>query len=68
MTRNRLLYLRCVRASILTFALAVLQVLRTLTSWSIRPEYRSMRPLRPAALRGLVDFMLGRFGPPPAYI
>jgi GT2 family glycosyltransferase len=66
MTRNRLLYLKCKRASAATIGHATVQLVRTALSWRWRPEHRAMRPYAPVLMRGIRDFMLGRFGPPPA--
>jgi len=63
--RNRLLYLRCAGAGRGTIALASLDLLRTACSWSLRPKHRAMRPLASALVRGVADFAVGRFGPPP---
>jgi GT2 family glycosyltransferase len=67
MTRNRLLYLRCTGASPWLILLAVLDVLRTVGSWLIRPRYRRNRPLSLALLRGVKDFAIGRFGEPSSF-
>jgi GT2 family glycosyltransferase len=64
MTRNRLLYLRCSGADRLTVAVAMCALLRTALAWSMRPEHRSMRSYVPALLRGVGDFLIGRFGGP----
>jgi GT2 family glycosyltransferase len=66
MTRNRLLYLRSVGASIGVQTRTSLELLRTALSWSLRRRHRARRPLAPAVLRGLGDALRGRYGPPPA--
>jgi GT2 family glycosyltransferase len=66
MTRNRLLYLRLSGAGLRTIALAMLDLLRTATSWSVRPKHRDMRPYSTALVRGVCHFAVGRFGAPPA--
>ncbi len=65
MTRNRLLYLQCTGASRGEMLQAVMDLLRTTVSWSIRPRHREMRAHRGAVLRGVLDFAVGRFGAPP---
>jgi GT2 family glycosyltransferase len=65
MTRNRLLYLRASGASPWTITRAILAILKTATSWSIRPKYRHARPFAGALFRGVLDFSRGRFGRPP---
>jgi GT2 family glycosyltransferase len=66
MTRNRLLYLTCRGASRSTIARATVNIVRSVVSWQLRPHHRGMRPFAGAAILGLRDFFLGRFGPPPA--
>jgi GT2 family glycosyltransferase len=66
MTRNRLLYLRLTGANLLTVCAAVIDLLRTAASWSVRPEHRAMRPYSSALLLGIAHFARGRFGAPPA--
>jgi GT2 family glycosyltransferase len=68
MTRNRLLYLRCVGASPLATIGALAQILRTQVSWAIRPRHAQMRPFVPVVARALLDSASGRFGPPPRSI
>jgi GT2 family glycosyltransferase len=65
MTRNRLLYLRCSGARGWVLFRASLDVLRTATSWMLRPRHREKRALCGALLRGIGDFAIGRFGAPP---
>ncbi len=65
MTRNRLLYLRLTGAGLRTQCEAIIEILRTLASWSVKPQHRSMRPYRTAVLHGIVDFAQGKFGAPP---
>jgi GT2 family glycosyltransferase len=67
MTRNRLLYLRLTGAKPAMIALAVIDLLRTIASWTLRPEHREMRPYSTALVRGILHFALGRFGAPPAH-
>jgi GT2 family glycosyltransferase len=67
MTRNRLLYLHCTGASLVTIFGAIGDILRTTTTWTLLPIHKPLRPYRGALLRGVVDFMLGRFGAPRVY-
>ena len=67
MTRNRLLYLRCTSASRWTLLLAILDILRTASSWTLRSAHQQMRPYRGALLRGIADFLRGQFGEPRVY-
>ncbi len=64
MARNRLLYLRCRGANAWTIVLASIDLLRTAVSWSTRARHRDMRPFSGALVRGVSDFVLGRFGAP----
>lgn len=65
MTRNRLLYLRN-RGAPWPRILGVILTseVRTLLSWSLRRRHRDRRALRIYRMRGVVDFMRGRFGEP----
>ena len=63
-TRNRLLTLAKCQASPLAWVIVWLQILRTLTSWTIKPKWRSMREHRNAMWRGVVDFLCHRWGGP----
>jgi GT2 family glycosyltransferase len=63
-TRNRLLTLAKHRAPVWAWAMAWLQILRTLASWTIRPKWRNMRNHRRAMWRGAADFLLRRWGGP----
>jgi GT2 family glycosyltransferase len=65
MTRNRLLFLKCSGAKPTTILRAVNDLLRTAVSWSIKPRHREMRPFSLVIVRGVLDFAIGRFGPPP---
>jgi GT2 family glycosyltransferase len=64
-TRNRLLTLSKHRAPVSAWIAAWVLIARTLTSWSIRPKWRSKRDHRRAMWRGVVDFLHGRWGPMP---
>lgn len=63
-TRNRLLTLAKHRAPVRVWVGAGFQIARTLTSWTVRPRWRSMRAHRHAMWRGTTDFMLRRWGGP----
>ena len=65
MTRNRLLYLKKRGASFARIAWVIMsQDACTLLSWSLRPHHRAKRVLRMYRVRGIVDFLRGRFGEP----
>lgn len=65
MTRNRLLYLKKRGASFARIAWVIVsQDARTLLSWSLRPRHRAKRVLRRYRVRGIMDYMRGRFGEP----
>ena len=66
MARNRLLYLRCTHASVLDMAIASLDILRTSAAWALKPKYREARPYSGALVHGVWDWLIGRFGAPPA--
>ena len=66
MSRNRLLYLGCCGARPWIVVSAILDLLRTAASWYLRPRHREMRPFSSSLVRGVGDFMVGRFGAPPA--
>ncbi len=67
MARNRLLYLRCIGARWPVVGRALVDLVRTAMSWTLRPRHRQERPYAGAIVRGVCDFMLGRFGAPPAW-
>jgi hypothetical protein len=62
-TRNRLLMLALRGAPMAARAVAWAEILRTLTSWTVRPKWRAKRAHRDAMLRGLTDFLHRRWGP-----
>ena len=64
-TRNRLHTLAKHHAPISVWAFAWAQLLRTLTSWTIKPRWRYMRDHRNAMWYGIVDFLHGRWGQMP---
>jgi GT2 family glycosyltransferase len=61
-TRNRFLLLAKHRASIFVWLVAWGQLLRTLTSWTLKPEYRGMAEHRRAMMQGAFDFLRRRWG------
>ena len=63
-TRNRLLMLAKHRASLRIWLFAWFQIMRTLTSWSIKPKWSSKKDHRNAMWRGIVDFLRHRWGGP----
>lgn len=65
-TRNRLLMLAKHRAPLMTWVVAWSQILRTLTSWTVKPKWRSMREHRDAMWHGMWDFLLNRWGQMPS--
>lgn len=65
-TRNRLLTLAKHHAPLSAWFYAWGQMIRTLTSWTIRPKWRSKREHRNAMWRGLVDFMFHHWGEMPS--
>jgi len=71
MTRNRLLFLRNSHAGIQAWVYTLLvDYLRTLVSWSVRPKWRAKRgrnvrgqgALRQAMLQAILDAVVGRWG------
>jgi GT2 family glycosyltransferase len=61
-TRNRLLTLSKHQAPLSTKAYVWVQMLRTLTSWSVKPKWRSMSKHRDAMVQGTLDFLRGSWG------
>jgi GT2 family glycosyltransferase len=67
MTRNRLLFLKNSGAGLFSILYVTLtEPLRTALSWSLRKRHKGKRHLRQPMLRGVFDFLAGRFGEPPA--
>lgn len=66
MTRNRLLYLHLTGAGLAAKLGAAVDTLRTVASWLVRPQHRSMRPYALTPIRGLSAYALGQYGPPPS--
>jgi len=65
MTRNRLLWIR--EAGLgpgVLWRVLVLDHLRTLFSWTIRPKWRHKRPQRRAMFKAIGDFFCNRLGAP----
>jgi hypothetical protein len=63
MTRNRLLFMKATGAGWRAWVhTLVFEYLRTLTSWSVRPKWRSLRPRRKMMLRAIRDYFAGRVG------
>ena len=65
-TRNRLLLMAKHQAPIKVRAAAGWEILRTLASWSIRPQWRHMHGHRTAMAAGLRDFLFQRWGQKPS--
>ncbi|GMQ79560.1 MAG: glycosyltransferase family 2 protein [Anaerolineae bacterium] len=64
-TRNWFLLLSKHHAPFTAWIVAWITTLRTLTSWSIRPKWRSMRANRDAMFKGMLDFIRGHYGQMP---
>jgi GT2 family glycosyltransferase len=64
-TRNHLLTLAKHRAPLKAWFFTWIQILRTLSSWTLKPKWQSMRDHRNAMLRGLMDFLNHRWGEMP---
>ncbi len=61
-TRNRLLTLSKHAAPLPARLVAWGQIVRTLTSWTIRPKWRHLREHRDAMWSGVRDYLAGRWG------
>jgi len=61
-TRNRFLMLAKHQAPLTAWVVAWGQTLRTLTSWTIKPKWRSMHEHRDAMWQGVLDFLRHRWG------
>jgi GT2 family glycosyltransferase len=66
LTRNRLLTLAIHHAPFGAWAVAWAQILRTLTSWTIRRKWKHRRADRNAMWQGVADFCRGRVGQMPS--
>lgn len=65
-TRNWLLLLAKHRAPLLVWLLVWSQLLRTLLSWTFKPQWRTKRACRDAMWQGMLDFLRQRWGPMPS--
>lgn len=65
-TRKRFLLLAKHRAPVVATFVAWHQAMRTLASWTIRPQRRCIRNRRNAMWRGMRDFLRRRWGARPA--
>lgn len=65
-TRNQFMLLAKHRAPLAVWVVAWAEVVRTLTSWTVKPRWRAMRPHRDAMVQGAVDFLRKRYGMRPA--
>jgi len=61
-TRNRFLLLQKNHAPLGILLRSSADTLRTLSSWTLKPRWREMRPHRDAMLQGVWDFARGRWG------
>jgi len=61
-TRNRLMMLAKHHASVTVWLMAWWQIGRTLTSWTVKPVWRSKRGHRDAMWQGTMDFLRQRWG------
>lgn len=66
MTRNHLFTLSKHKAPLRAWSFTLAQILRSLVSWTIKPQWHHKREHRNAMWRGLVDFMNHRYGPMPS--
>ena len=64
-TRNRLLLLSKHRAPLSAWVVNWAEILRPLTSWTIKPKWRGQREYRNAMWRGMLDFLRRRWGQMP---
>ena len=65
-TRNLFLLLQKNHAPPGAWLRVTARTLRTLSSWTVKPRWRAMRPHRDAMLQGLYDFARQRWGRQPA--
>jgi len=63
MTRNHLFTLSKHKAPLHVRLYVFFSVVRTLLSWTIKPQWRNKREHRDAMWKGMVDFLSGRMGP-----
>ena len=64
-TRNHLLTLAKHKAPLAAKIFTWIQIIRTLTSWSIKPKWKHKREHRNAMWKGVVDFLKHRWGQMP---
>ena len=64
-TRNRFLSLSKHHAPPIVWIVSIVQFFRIVTSWTVKPKWRSMRLNRDAMWHGLLDFLRHRSGPMP---
>ncbi len=64
-TRNHLLLLSKHNAPLPAWINTWFQILRTITSWSVKPKWRSMAEHRDAMWQGMIDFLRRRWGQMP---
>ncbi len=62
MTRNRLLFLQCSRASWQAWLHTAVEYGRTLISWTIKPKWRHKAVQRRMMARAITDFLQKRYG------
>ena len=65
-TRNRFLTLSKHQAPFVAWLVAWMQILRTLTSWTVKPKWSHMQKHRNAMWHGMLDYLRGRWGPMPS--
>ncbi len=65
-TRNHLLTLAKHKAPMKVWAFTWMQLIRTLTSWSIKPRWKFKRQHRDAMWRGILDYFRKHWGPMPS--
>lgn len=63
--RNKLMMMKKHRAPFLVWIATGFQTIRTLVSWTLKPEWRNKRDHRDALWQGTVDFFLNRYGARP---
>ena len=66
LTRNHLLLLYKHHAPWSAKAYTWFQIIRILTSWTIKPKWRTKREHRDMMWRGMIDFLRKRYGPMPS--
>ena len=65
-TRNRLLTLAKHKATLSAWVVVFGQLLQILTSWTVKPKWRSMQDHRDAMWHGMRDFLFRRWGKMPS--